>query len=97
MASIVNSGLTSARNDLAELFDTLQRQRTTLIDQVRTFALTARPLFQLEAERLKAKLGADDPRVQALARRACSRNCRTARQSCCRMTAAIRLSRSTAI
>lgn len=70
MASIVNSGLTSARNDLAELFDTLQRQRTTLIDQVRTFALTARPLFQLEAERLKAKLGADDPRVQALARRA---------------------------
>ncbi len=70
MASIVNSGQTSAKNDLAELFDTLQQQRTTLIDQVRTLELVARPLFQLEAERLKAKVGPDDPRVQALAQRA---------------------------
>lgn len=70
MASIVNSGQTSAKNDLAELFDTLQQQRTTLIDHVRTLGLAARPLFQLEAERLKAKAGADDPRVQALAQRA---------------------------
>jgi len=70
MASIVNSGQTSAKNDLAELFDTLQQQRTTLIDQVRTVQLIARPLFQLEAERLKAKAGPGDPRVEALAKRA---------------------------
>ena len=55
MAAIVNSGTTSAKSDLAELFDTLQQQRTALIEQVRTLELVARPLFQLEAERLKAK------------------------------------------
>ena len=70
MASISNSGQASAKNDLAELFDTIQQQRSTLIDQVQTFALGARPLFQLEAARIKAKAGADDPRVQLLAQRA---------------------------
>jgi len=70
MASIVNSGSASAKNDLAELFDTLQQQRTTLLDQVRTIQLAARPLFQLEAERLKAKAGPDDPRVPMFAQRA---------------------------
>jgi hypothetical protein len=70
MATISNSGQTSAKSDLAELFDTIQQQRSTLIDQVQTFALGARPLFQLEAARIKAKTGVDDPRVQLLARRA---------------------------
>ena len=70
MATISNSGQASAKSDLAELFDTIQQQRSTLIDQVQTFALGARPLFQLEAARIKAKAGADDPRVQLLAQRA---------------------------
>jgi len=70
MATSSNSGQTNAKSDLVELFDTIQQQRSTLIDQVQTFALGARPLFQLEAARVQAKAGVDDPRVQLLAQRA---------------------------
>jgi hypothetical protein len=70
MATTTTPGQLDPKSELADLFDTLQQQRSAVIDQVQAFTLAARPLFQLEAQRLTAKAGADDPRVQIFAQRA---------------------------
>lgn len=67
--AILNNGKASIKNDLAEMFDTVQEQRLRFIDELREVNLTARGLFELEAARLSRKLGAEDPRVQAMAAR----------------------------
>lgn len=70
MTTTTTPGQPDPKSDLADIFDTLQQQRSAVIDQVQAFALAARPLFQFEAQRLTAKVGADDPRVQIFAQRA---------------------------
>ncbi|HEX6827457.1 MAG TPA: hypothetical protein VF104_00605 [Burkholderiales bacterium] len=67
--AILNSGKASIKNDLAELFDTVQEQRLQFIGDLREINLTARGLFELEAARLSRKLGAENPRAQAMAAR----------------------------
>ena len=70
MAFIRNAGQESAKDDLAEIFTLFQEQRGTLLESLRGVQLAARTLFQLEAERLRAKAGPDDPRVRDFAQRA---------------------------
>lgn len=61
------------KKTLISLFEQMQDQRSSLAETVRDANLAARPLFQLEAQRLAAKLGADDPRVAAMQARADNR------------------------
>jgi hypothetical protein len=68
--AILNNGKASIKNDLAEMFDTVQEQRLRFIEDLREVNLTARGLFELESARLSRKLGAENPRVQAMAARA---------------------------
>lgn len=71
--AIINNGKASIKNDLAELFDALQEQRTQFIGELRDVNLGARTLFDIEAARLARKLGGENPRVQAMAERAQNR------------------------
>lgn len=71
--AIINNGKASIKNDLAELFDAMQEQRTRFIDELREANLGARGLFEMEAARLSGKLGGENPRVQAMAARSQNR------------------------
>src|SRR5205085_1678224 len=58
---------------LVDVLGKLGNQRPSSIDTVRDMQLAVRPLFQLEAERLAAKFGANDPRTVAMRARADNR------------------------
>jgi hypothetical protein len=67
---IVNTGKDSFENDLAEAFEGLQQQRTTLLAAAIDAQLGLRQLADLEARRLEAKRGSSDPRLAILGDRA---------------------------
>ena len=67
---ILNQGNDSFENDLKELYEMLQQQRSALLDAVLDVQVGARLLMTLEAGRLEQQHGADDPRVTGLRERA---------------------------
>jgi hypothetical protein len=67
MATTVNHVQAGFRTDLETAFETLQQQRTTLLDEFRQVQLAARVLLAAEARRLAAQDNGDDPRSARLA------------------------------
>ena len=67
---VFNQGNDSFENDLKEMYEMLQQQRSALLDAVLDMQVGARELITLEAERLEQQRGADDPRVAGLRARA---------------------------
>lgn len=69
MATILSLGRKTIKTDLEEVFDALQDERANLLGTTRELQLGAQLLGAIEAQRLVRKVGADDPRVLALAAR----------------------------
>jgi hypothetical protein len=67
---VLNQGNDSFKNDLGEMYEVLQQQRSVLLDAISELQTDARLLTTLEAQRLEQQRGADDPRVAALRARA---------------------------
>lgn len=67
---ILNQSDDSFENDLKEMHEMLQQQRSALLDAVLDVQVGARLLMTLEAGRLEQQRGADDPRVLGLRERA---------------------------
>jgi hypothetical protein len=63
MAFISNTGQASFKTDLEAIFETLQEQRSALLNMAGEVQLAARLLAAEEARRLSASVGRDDARV----------------------------------